>query len=283
MALLSRFGRSCLGLPRFGRSCLGLSLLGLLQVSSVARAEPRYAWDSRVDTAVTVAAGSTWAALYLAVEPELGPSPAHGEAPQGLDRVALDRWSPGTAKASDALLYSLLPLSVGASAWAGSGHDQAAVPALLVVESFALTGALVDLTKLAVRRPRPYTWTVNPTADNVEKRTTTDSSLSFPSGHTAFTGAVGFSTAAVLVHSREVEPWAAYGGAGLLTAGMGGLRVLAGRHYPTDVLVGGAIGAAVGISTVSLHESAGQEPAEAGVPRGSTGRQPGMVQLSGVW
>src|SRR2546423_585667 len=44
--------------------------------------------------------------------------------------------------------------------------------------------------------------------------------------------------------------------AGLAALGVGLLRVLAGRHFPTDVLAGAAAGAAIGLTVPRLHRRA---------------------------
>ena len=256
-------------------------MLSLFFAVTAAAADPLYQWDPKLDTAWTVATGTTWATLWFGVEPSLGPSIPHGSAPQGIDRVSLGRWSPGVAKASDLALYTALPAAVGLSAWAGHEQGSSAIPALLVIQSVTTTGAIVDLAKLAVRRPRPFTWTENPSPEIAVATQKTDAWMSFPSGHTAFVGAVSFSTAEILVHSRGIAPWKAYGTAGLLTAGMGSLRVFAGKHYPTDVLVGGVIGAAVGLGTVALHEKKTGE-ASTSLSLGA-GASPAMLTVSGEW
>ena len=81
-------------------------------VATAAAADSPYRWDPKLDTAWTVATGTTWATLWFGVEPSLGPSTVHGTAPVGIDRISLGRWSPGVAKTSDLALYTALPAAV---------------------------------------------------------------------------------------------------------------------------------------------------------------------------
>lgn len=121
----------------------------------------------------------------------------------------------------------------------------------LYAESLALTWALTDLVKLAVRRPRPRTYGASEGDEG-----TTDDSLSFFSGHAAITSTVG-ATATYLAFSRGTTPrsWATLGGAVVLDFVVGYGRVRAGAHFPTDVFAGTLIGAAIGVLVPHLHRT----------------------------
>ncbi|HJQ66286.1 MAG TPA: phosphatase PAP2 family protein, partial [Gemmatimonadales bacterium] len=67
----------------------------------------------------------------------------------------------------------------------------------------------------------------------------------------AFAAATAYTTLAVrqqLPHAQR-NAVLLYSGAGIV----GTLRVAGGRHFPTDVLTGAALGAAVGWLTARLH------------------------------
>lgn len=88
--------------------------------------------------------------------------------------------------------------------------------------------AAAVVTKLGVRRPRPR-------HGSVAVRTSTPSSLSFPSAHVTSTAAAGVVGARLL-------------GAPVITAAvpvllMGCSRLVLGVHYPSDVLAGAVLGA----------------------------------------
>ncbi|MBI2376200.1 MAG: phosphatase PAP2 family protein [Deltaproteobacteria bacterium] len=118
---------------------------------------------------------------------------------------------------------------------------------VMYAETVATVFAVSNLTKLAVRRPRPRAYEVAPTI--------IDDTLSFFSLHTAFTAALG-ATAAQLAFERPAEStasWWILGAATVVTAAVGAGRVAAGEHFPTDVVAGAIVGAAVGTLVPRFH------------------------------
>jgi len=112
---------------------------------------------------------------------------------------------------------------------------------LMNLQSMAITGFLVRTTKLTTGRLRPHESDCDPT---VEECSTVGSS--FFSGHTAtsFTGA-----GLVCVQHRHLDLYgggwgdkAACGMALTAAVGTGVLRMLADRHWVTDVMVGATVG-----------------------------------------
>ncbi len=117
---------------------------------------------------------------------------------------------------------------------------------VVFAEALSVNGALVTLAKYTVQRPIPRAYSDPAVAATVR------SYRSFYSGHASFAFAA-LSTAAVTVNLRyglTWEPWA-------LTVLIGGSvaveRVVAGYHFPSDVLVGAAAGALVGAGVPLLH------------------------------
>ena len=68
---------------------------------------------------------------------------------------------------------------------------------------------------------------------------------SFPSGHTAATTALTLTVARVLEREGLAEPWIARLVAAALIGIVGESRLVLDEHWPTDVLAGGLLGAAV--------------------------------------
>jgi undecaprenyl-diphosphatase len=128
------------------------------------------------------------------------------------------------------------------------GWDALLVDAVIYAESTALTSALTDMVKIAVRRPRPFAY-AQPTTTN------TDAELSFPSGHASGVAAVAATaTYLAFVRSpRSPRPWITLAAGTLLTAFVSYERVRAGAHFPTDVMAGSLLGASVGVLVPHLH------------------------------
>ena len=78
---------------------------------------------------------------------------------------------------------------------------------------------------------------------------------SFPSGHTcaAFLSATFFSTTFVLENPNSRWRWPAIIGSHAIAASVGAMRMMAGMHFLTDVLVGAAMGSFYGWLIPILH------------------------------
>lgn len=215
--------------------------------------EAAWRWDPVVDTSITAATGLLWLTLSAGVEPNLPVDPPPLTAVHGLDRLALGRWDPLQSRFSDLLIGGSLGAGLLVVGLQGQGSFQDKLPALgLVIESLTVSEAVASTLKHAVDRPRPYTLILDPPEEVREAAAKTDAYLSFPSGHTTMAASVSFATASILA-GRGVKPVPAYLGAAAITTGVAFLRVGAGKHYPTDVLAGAAIGTAVGLSVPVLH------------------------------
>lgn len=119
--------------------------------------------------------------------------------------------------------------------------------AAVFAETLLVNGALTELAKVTVQRPLPRTYAGDPglLRDPGGYR-------SFYSGHTSTTFAA-LGAAAFTIRERygeRVWPWI---GVGIVGASVGVERVAAGRHFPSDVLVGAAAGLAVGVAVPWLH------------------------------
>lgn len=165
------------------------------------------------------------------------------------------------------------------------------VDAIMYSETVALTLALTNVVKMAVRRPRPlaYTALAEHKDDPNYSNTSTDSSLSFFSGHSSMTGAIG-ATATYLAFARspgKLRPWLTLSFFTALTTFVSYERVRAGKHFPTDVIAGAMAGAGIGVVVPHLHRTEGvqQRPVWVGftpaVDRGYT--QGGVVTFNGLF
>ena len=135
------------------------------------------------------------------------------------------------------------------------GYRRAALYLVLVMVS---TSLLTTFIKVLYGRPRP-SW-----QDPVGHLAT----RSFPSGHSSSTAAMATVIcvlAAMLVRRADVRH-AIQAVAVLLVVVVGLDRVLLGRHYPTDVLAGWALGVGVGLLWLSLYSPLPRSHAETSEP-----------------
>lgn len=124
---------------------------------------------------------------------------------------------------------------------------------VLYSEAALLTGGLHVMETSAFPRYRPITYIATATD---AQRQDKDNVNAFYSGHMASTAVATFFMAKVL---DDLHPelggkrWLVYGAAVVPPAIVGYYRIQAGKHFPSDVLVGGIMGAAAGILVPQLH------------------------------
>ncbi len=155
------------------------------------------------------------------------------------------------ARVSDYLLYSMIAWPyLDAAVAMGGGHTQTAWQMSLInSQAFIATSLLTFVIKRSVRRERPYKTAYcaeNPTDPSCES----GDSSSFLSGHasTAFTGAglVCAHHGAMPLYGNKYADIGACATALAAATVTGGLRIVADKHYASDVLAGAALGLASG-------------------------------------
>ncbi|MBK8341679.1 MAG: phosphatase PAP2 family protein [Flavobacteriales bacterium] len=167
------------------------------------------------------------------------------------DRNAAFHWSLQAHRISNVVFYSTMAVSLAGPALVYR-EDEPLVPMALVGESFLLSAGLTGIAKVLVHRPRPYVF--NPDVPE-ELRREREAYLSFWSGHAANTSALCISSAMLIDRSRadagvRAAVWA---GAVAVPLVMSWLRVRAGKHFPSDVLVGCLAGAVTGFVVPYFH------------------------------
>lgn len=253
--------------------------------SSPSRAEvegrPRLEWGDRprFNLAESLSTGIAATGLVVLHFAEL-----HREGDPWTARFAVDESARGglraptadgrtaAARASDVLMYGLMfyPVVIDTGLVALGIHrspDVAAQMFLINAQAFALSSLVTVVTKLVARRERPYGRNCGPGSDTPgcddEQRY-----KSFYSGHTstAFTGA-GLVCAHHLhlpLYGDEGTGMAACGLAVGAAATVGTMRVVADKHYLSDVLLGAGVGLLSGyLMPRLLHYRDGRRPPRA--------------------
>jgi undecaprenyl-diphosphatase len=249
-----------------GGAIVALATLSALWPSTARAADPTKQVDQHfvinpVADIVLTGAGAGFSTLLSAIlsTGEIVPSaPGNPQNLLGIDRVAVTQTiDPNASTYSNVILWSVVGFAALDPILSGFryGRDAALVDAIMYAETISLTESLTDLTKIAVRRPRPLDY-ANPSL------TVTDNELSFFSGHAATVGAIS-ATATYLAFVREPStprPWITLGAGTLLTTLVSYERVRSGAHFPTDVIAGSLAGVSVGVLVPHMHLHEAERP-----------------------
>jgi membrane-associated phospholipid phosphatase len=123
---------------------------------------------------------------------------------------------------------------------------------IIIAESVFWTGAIKELTHWVSQRPRPFVY-----ADPKKYGTDPAHYTSFYSGHTSFAMAAGTALILILI-GRSAATTTVVGATslfGLLSLTTAFCRVLAGRHFITDVLVALVAGGIIALLVALLHRA----------------------------
>jgi hypothetical protein len=128
--------------------------------------------------------------------------------------------------------------------------NRAALEDLVVMaETMDIDAAAVQWAKVLFHRARPVLYT-----SAYAQNQTVDAGRSFPSGHASFSFAAAVAAASIL--ERRHQLGAHKGEVALLVVGAAltsTLRVVAHKHFPTDVVAGAALGSAIGWIYPQIH------------------------------
>ena len=124
---------------------------------------------------------------------------------------------------------------------------------IMTVEAHMIHSMLYQGSVFLLPRPRPNSYTDSDPVKNAGK----GKENSFFSGHVAST-AIGFTLAAKYYSDyhqlKGMKRALLFTAAQLPTAACGYLRLNAGKHFPSDVLVGWGVGSALGVLVPELHK-----------------------------
>jgi len=167
------------------------------------------------------------------------------------DRPATYNYSETAQTVSDVgvLVCSTLPLTLFLSQRVRSDFVTFGV---MYLQSMGFAAALPQVSKGSFKRNRPFVYNENVP---LEKKGSVQARLAFYSGHTthAFALAVFFATTySDYFSDSKLKPFV-WGGSLVMASVVGYARIAAGKHYRTDVLVGAAVGSAIGYFIPKLH------------------------------
>ena len=232
------------------------ALAALLYAAPAAaqRRAPAFRLDPSVDVPVMAVTAPLLGAWFLSREhgpPWCAPSCDAGTV-NAFDRPAAGAYRPGWRVVSDA---TVIAWGLGAATTLAlvEGLPTSLHDTTVVLESVMVANALAVMTNFAVGRPRPLAYG---DAAPEEARVSGHAAMSFLSGHTANAFAATVATFQVLRRvARPALAWAALGVGIGVSSFIGVARVLAGDHFPTDVIAGAVVGAAIGWVVPALHRA----------------------------
>ncbi|MEZ0486281.1 phosphatase PAP2 family protein [Fibrella aquatica] len=210
------------------------------------------------------------------------------------DRSALDQYSPDADRLSDLTLGAgigltgLVMLSAKAPVNAMPDRSSSApnnsffkselfTVGVMYVETMLLTNGVKSTVKNAFERTRPFAY--NPAAP-LDEKLEKDTQRAFYSGHAANAFATAVFAGEIFRNyhpNSKAKPWIWAGSLGLAT-GTAYLRYEAGQHFPSDLLVGAAVGSLAGWGIPRLHENRpGNRPVRVSVTPWSSGFASGVA------
>jgi len=243
-----------------------IAFLAALVLVGPARADtdyPEFGWGRDVPLfAVGGAAlfAATLASADVRAVPPGGLDPS--EIGWGPDRRTVGNVDLGADAASDVTrnLAIVMPFALAAATLPGGERwSGLARRSVVYLEAAMISAGVTNLGKQSIGRARPYTYLpeeerpADPSFDVTQDR----AFRSMPSGHaaTAWTAA-SLATTEHLLTRPQASSYEVVG-VGFVAGGLAGataaLRVEAGQHFPSDVLVGSAIGIATGVVVPLLH------------------------------
>jgi membrane-associated phospholipid phosphatase len=245
---------SLLMLALFGTSAVLLPASGGAQTTQAGAPKVRYAVDLSVTGAAILGAGL--ASLVSVDSAQLWRSEM-----LWLDRGLRGRSSVTAARLSDVLatVDVIMPLGL---LLGPSGMDEVyGKRALVYAETVVVSLCLNGMTKYLVARPRPYVYSDAPQVQSYAQREGKDSRLSFYSGHASTTFAAGVAGSILFAQttSDRRARTAVWAFELALAGATTDLRLRAGKHFYSDVLVGAVVGATLGVLVPRLHGGPGVE------------------------
>ncbi len=175
------------------------------------------------------------------------------------DRKVLGRYSKTAQTMSDVGSFiAVAPLAIGGYAWysGASNGKEFATFSLMFVQSVLFQNGINLATRSLEVWPRPYIYSDTEEGKNAAESAKGEAYGSFFSGHAsaAFTVAVFASEWYDQVFPNSANTGVVRALAFSLAGVESVLRVAAGKHYPTDILMGALVGTGVSYGILTLHK-----------------------------
>ncbi|WP_165929599.1 phosphatase PAP2 family protein [Pseudocnuella soli] len=172
------------------------------------------------------------------------------------DRWATKYYNEDAAKTSDLLFYGSMPLPFLLLADKEIRRDFGKIT-LLYLQAMSVTGTLYTGATTFVDRYRPYVYQYATGGVSEGDAREGNAKNSFFAGHVALVGTATFFTAKVYADYHPGSKWNKwmFTGAGLATATTAYLRHRGGRHFPSDIVLGTAVGVLSGILIPHWHKN----------------------------
>lgn len=169
------------------------------------------------------------------------------------DRSAINNISPDAKKISDVILYSSVAYPV-MTYFTDNCRCEGPDVGIMALETLIVINGITEVVKTLGKRYRPYTYL---DSMPVEEKLGKNSRKSFFSGHTSVTAALSVFTAKVFIdlHPHWKQKYLILIPALTLPAAIGYFRYRAGKHFPSDVITGYFVGAAVGYLIPAIHKN----------------------------
>ncbi len=216
-----------------------------------------YQWKHRVDVPLLATALGATLGAHLKFQSLKTPSPSEWK---GVSLLPLDRpykgvYSRTAADWSNYLsLTAAAPLMIsGISGYPTKNFKPLWIDFVMLTEALSLSSALNLWVRASLLKPRPFVYSAQaPTVDKNKP----EAFHSFYSGHSSAAFLVATFTGTTFQHRHPKSRWVPWVWTGSMTlaSSIAGLRVWAGKHYPTDILVGALVGSAFGYLIPQLHQ-----------------------------
>jgi membrane-associated phospholipid phosphatase len=182
--------------------------------------------------------------------------PCSAEDVNVFDRGATGRRSDKLDKVSTGAVMAAVAWPLAMMYTDASSRRDAVTDAVITGEAVLVNIGLNETIKLGAHRPRPLLYGLAANDPQIQQD---DNYRSFYSQHTsvAFAAGISYARTYALRHPHSRRRWMMYAAVAGGGATVATLRVLSGRHFPTDVITGAAAGTGVGLLVPQLHRKDG--------------------------